>query len=53
MILTKLDGTAKGGVAAGIVLELGVPIQWIGVGEKLGDLRRFEAQAYIDSILPP
>ena len=53
VILTKLDGTSKGGVAAAIVLELGVPIKWIGVGEKLGDLRRFDSQSYVDSILPP
>lgn len=53
VILTKLDGTAKGGVAFGIVHELGVPIRWIGIGEKLGDLKPFKSREFVDSILPP
>lgn len=53
VILTKLDGTAKGGVAFGIVHELGVPIRWIGIGEKLGDLKPFSSREFVDSILPP
>lgn len=53
VILTKLDGTAKGGVAFGIVHELKVPIRWIGIGEKLGDLRPFDSASFVDSILPP
>ena len=53
VILTKLDGTAKGGVAFGIVHELAVPIRWIGIGEKLGDLKPFKSSEFVDSILPP
>ena len=49
--LTKLDGTSKGGVAFGLVWELGVPIRYIGVGEALEDLRVFEPQKFVDSIL--
>ncbi len=51
VVLTKLDGTAKGGVALGVVNELQVPIKLIGVGEKVEDLRQFVAQEFIDSIL--
>lgn len=51
VILTKLDGTAKGGVAIGVVNELRVPIKLIGVGEKVEDLRVFEAEEFIDSII--
>ena len=46
IVLTKLDGTAKGGIAVAIVEELGVPIQWVGVGESLDDLLRFDAAEY-------
>lgn len=53
VVLTKLDGTAKGGVAFGIVDELQIPIRWIGIGEKLGDLKPFNATEFVDSILPP
>lgn len=52
VILTKMDGTAKGGVAVGLVHELQIPIRLIGVGEKIGDLRNFSSQEFIDSILP-
>lgn len=51
VILTKMDGTAKGGVAVGIANELKVPIRMIGVGEKIGDLKPFSAQEFIESIL--
>jgi fused signal recognition particle receptor len=43
IVLTKLDGTAKGGVALGIARELGIPVKLIGVGEKVDDLRPFDA----------
>lgn len=50
IILTKLDGTAKGGVAIGIVDELGVPIRYIGVGEGIEDLRPFDSNAFVDAL---
>ena len=51
VILTKLDGSAKGGVAIGIAAELQIPIKLIGVGEKLKDLRTFEPKEFVESIL--
>lgn len=50
-ILTKMDGTAKGGVALGLADELKIPIKFIGVGERVQDLRPFSSKEYIDSIL--
>ena len=52
VVLTKLDGSAKGGVAVGISNEVGLPIKLIGVGEKIGDLRAFEPRGFVNSILP-
>jgi fused signal recognition particle receptor len=49
--LTKLDGTAKGGVALVIRRELGVPIRYVGVGEGIDDLLDFDAEAYVDGLL--
>jgi fused signal recognition particle receptor len=51
VVLTKLDGTAKGGVALTIRRELGVPIRYVGVGEGLSDLLEFDAGAYVDGLL--
>jgi fused signal recognition particle receptor len=51
LILTKMDGTAKGGVALGVVHETGIPLQYIGVGEAMEDLRPFDAQAFVEAIL--
>ncbi len=51
LILTKMDGTAKGGVALGVVHETGVPLRYIGVGEGMEDLRPFEAEAFVEAIL--
>jgi fused signal recognition particle receptor len=51
VVLTKLDGTAKGGVALSIRRELGVPIRYVGVGEGLSDLLEFDAAAYVDGLL--
>lgn len=51
VILTKMDGTAKGGVAIGLANELKIPIRFIGVGEKIGDLRAFSPTEFVDSIL--
>ena len=50
-VLTKLDGTSKGGVAVGLVSELQVPLHFIGIGESVEDLRVFSAQSFVDSIL--
>jgi fused signal recognition particle receptor len=49
--LTKLDGTAKGGVALAVVDELGVPVRWVGVGESAEDLLPFDAAAFADALL--
>ena len=51
LVLTKLDGTAKGGVAAAVVRELGVPIRYVGVGEKVEDLLPFDAAAFAASLV--
>nr|WP_139061500.1 signal recognition particle-docking protein FtsY [Sulfobacillus thermosulfidooxidans] len=51
IVLTKLDGTAKGGIALSIKRELGVPIRFIGVGEKVEDLMPFDAESYVRAIL--
>ncbi len=51
LVITKLDGTAKGGIAVAIVRELGVPIRYVGVGEKADDLVPFEADAFAASLL--
>lgn len=51
VVLTKMDGTAKGGVAVGLAQELKIPIRWIGIGEKVTDLRPFSSQEFVDSIL--
>jgi fused signal recognition particle receptor len=48
IILTKLDGTAKGGVILGIAHELGVPVRYIGIGEKIHDLRAFDSADFVD-----
>ena len=45
IILTKLDGTAKGGIAVAIQSELGIPVKYIGVGESIDDLQKFDADA--------
>ncbi|MGC9456504.1 MAG: signal recognition particle-docking protein FtsY [Halothiobacillaceae bacterium] len=51
LVITKLDGTAKGGIVFAIAEELGLPIRFIGVGERPDDLRPFEARAYVDAML--
>lgn len=50
IVLTKLDGTAKGGVILGICDELSVPVRFIGVGEKITDLRPFHAETFVDAL---
>jgi fused signal recognition particle receptor len=51
LVLTKLDGTARGGVAVAVVRELGVPIRWVGVGEKAEDLLPFDAAQFAESLI--
>jgi fused signal recognition particle receptor len=50
IVLTKLDGTAKGGIVIPISRELKIPIRYIGVGEKVDDLVEFSAEQYIESL---
>lgn len=50
VVLTKLDGTAKGGVILSVKRELGVPVRWIGVGEGVDDLRPFDAKQFADAL---
>src|SRR5579862_3036002 len=50
IVLTKLDGTAKGGVVVAISRELGLPVRYVGVGEKAGDLLPFDPKEFVDSL---
>lgn len=50
IILTKMDGTAKGGIAIAIHSELGIPVKYIGVGEKIEDLQKFDADEFVDAL---
>jgi len=50
IVITKLDGTAKGGIAIAIQKELGIPVKYIGVGEKLEDLQKFDADSFVDAL---
>jgi fused signal recognition particle receptor len=50
IVLAKLDGTAKGGVVVSIARELNVPIRYIGVGEKAGDLLPFDSEKFVQSL---
>ena len=50
IVLTKMDGTAKGGIAVAIQSELGVPVKYIGVGEKIEDLQKFDADEFVDAL---
>ena len=51
IVLTKLDGTAKGGIAIAIAKELGVPVKYAGVGEGIGDLKPFDAQEFAQALI--
>lgn len=51
IVLTKLDGTAKGGIVFAIARQLGLPIKFIGIGEEIEDLRPFEAEPFVDALL--
>jgi len=50
IILTKMDGTAKGGIAVAIQAELGIPVKYIGVGEQIDDLQKFDVDSYVNAI---
>ena len=50
LALTKMDGTAKGGVAVGLVDQFGIPIRWIGVGEGIGDIKDFDSKQYVAAL---
>ena len=52
LVLTKLDGTAKGGVVLAISDQLQVPVRFVGVGEQMGDLQEFHPMEFVDSLLP-
>jgi fused signal recognition particle receptor len=51
IVMAKLDGTAKGGIAFAITNELGLPVRFIGTGEKLDDLAPFDAHAFVDALM--
>jgi len=51
IVLTKLDGTAKGGIAVAIARELNLPVRFVGVGEQMSDLLEFDPQAFVESLL--
>lgn len=50
IILTKLDGTAKGGIAIAIQSEMNIPVKYIGIGENIDDLQKFDADAFVDAL---
>ena len=52
LVVTKLDGTAKGGVVFALAREFGLPIRYVGLGEGIDDLRTFDAKAFVDGLLP-
>jgi fused signal recognition particle receptor len=51
IVLTKLDGTAKGGIAIAIAQEMNLPVRFVGIGEKMTDLLEFSPEAFVDSLL--
>ncbi|MCI8327081.1 MAG: signal recognition particle-docking protein FtsY [Lachnospiraceae bacterium] len=53
IILTKMDGTAKGGIAVAIQSELGIPVKYIGVGETIEDLQKFDSEQFVDALFAP
>ncbi len=50
IVLTKMDGTAKGGIAVAIQSELNIPVKYIGVGETIDDLQKFDADEFVDAL---
>jgi fused signal recognition particle receptor len=53
LILTKLDGTAKGGIVLAISRELNIPVKFIGVGERIDDLQAFNRKAFVEALFAP
>jgi hypothetical protein len=51
-VLTKLDGTSRGGCVVSVVDELSIPVKFVGVGEGLNDLQPFDAEAFVDALFP-
>src|ERR1019366_1832419 len=51
IVLTKLDGTAKGGIAVAIAREMNLPVRFVGVGEQMSDLLEFSPEAFVDALL--
>ncbi len=51
IVLTKLDGTAKGGIVVGIMEELRIPVKWIGVGEGVEDLQEFNPREFVEALI--
>ena len=50
LVITKLDGTAKGGAVFQICSKMNIPIKYIGIGEKIGDLQNFDSRMFVDAI---
>ena len=50
IVLTKMDGTAKGGIAVAIQSELGIPVKYIGVGEAIEDLQKFDSEEFVNAL---
>ena len=50
IVLTKLDGTAKGGIAVAVQAELGIPVKYIGVGETIDDLQKFSSDTFVEAL---
>jgi fused signal recognition particle receptor len=53
LILTKLDGTAKGGIVLAISRELNIPVKFIGTGERIDDLQPFDRTAFVEALFAP
>jgi fused signal recognition particle receptor len=53
VVLTKLDGTAKGGIVLAIAAELDLPVKFIGIGEQIDDLRPFVPEVFVEALLEP
>lgn len=50
IVLTKLDGTAKGGIAIAIQAEMGIPVKYIGIGETIDDLQKFDSDSFVHAL---
>lgn len=52
LVLTKLDGTARGGAVVSVIDELQIPLKYIGVGEQVDDLQPFDPESFVNALLP-